>query len=213
MHHSGVESLQIVFLVLLFLAIAFAALAERLKTPYPIILVIAGLLVGFAPGIPKIDLDPDVVFYVFLPPLLYAAAWNTSWREFARNLSSILLLAIGLVAFTVVGVAAAAHFFFPQFDWQTGALLGAVVSTTDAIAATSILKRLGVVRRIVDILEGESLVNDATGLLALEFTVAMVVTKHVPTFGEGVLRLTILSAGGIAVGLVIGIVIDRLERY
>src|SRR5689334_14879443 len=134
----GVESLQLVFLILLFLAVAFAALAQRLKTPYPIILVIAGLLLGFAPGIPKISLDPDTVFFVFLPPLLYAAAWNTSWREFRYNLPSILLLAIGLVAFTVFGVAATSHVLFAGFDWRTGAVLGAVVSTTDAIAATSI---------------------------------------------------------------------------
>lgn len=213
MGNRGVESLQIVLLLLLFLAVAFAALAQRLKTPYPIILVIAGLALSFAPGIPKIDLDPDVVFYVFLPPLLYAAAWNISWREFAHNLTSILLLAIGLVAFTVVGVAASAHFFFTGFDWRTGAVLGAVVSTTDAIAATSIARRLGVTRRIVDVLEGESLVNDATGLLALEFTTAMVLSGRVPGIGEGILRLLYLSLGGIAIGLLIGLVIDRLERY
>lgn len=210
---GGVASLQIVFLVLLFLAVAFASLAQRLKTPYPIILVVGGLLLSFAPGIPKVDLDPDVVFSVFLPPLLYSAAWNTSWREFRYNLTSILLLAIGLVAFTVFGVAAVAHYWpAAPFTWSTGAVLGAVVATTDAVAATSIARRLGVQRRIVDVVEGESLVNDATGLLALEFTTAMVVSNQKVSIGEGSLRLLYLSGAGIAVGLLIGYVVDFLEH-
>ncbi len=212
MHAGGVESQQIVFLILLFLAVAFAALAQRLKTPYPIILVIAGLLLGFAPGIPKINLNPDVVFYVFLPPLLYAAAWNTSWREFRHNLTSILMLAIGLVGFTVIGVAAGARWVFAGFDWRSGAVLGAVVATTDAIAATSIARRLGVDRRIVDVLEGESLVNDATGLLALEFATGILVSGQVLTVSDGVLRLLYLSVVGIVVGLVIGVIVDWFER-
>lgn len=208
----GIQSLQIGFLVLLFFAIAFAALAQRIHTPYPILLVVAGLLLGFAPRIPKIDLDPDVVFYVFLPPLLYAAAWNTSWREFSRHIVSILMLAIGLVFFTVVGVGAIAHSFFSGFDWRTGVVLGAVVSTTDAIAATSIASRMRVNRRIIDILEGESLVNDATGLLALEFSVAMLVSGKAMSAGAGIARFAYLSGAGIVIGLLIGVIVEWFER-
>jgi hypothetical protein len=129
----------------------------------------AGLLLGFVPGIPRVTLNPDIVFFVILPPLLNSAAWVTSWREFRFNLVSILLLAFGLVAFTVRGVAEGAPWLFAGFDWKAGLVLGAVVAPTDAIAASSLAKRIGLPKRITDVLEGESLVNDASGLLALEF--------------------------------------------
>src|SRR5882724_11281712 len=144
MQGGRAQAAQLVFVVLLLAVIAFAALARKLRLPYPIVLVLAGLVVSFLPGLPRIALDADVIFYVVLPPLLYAAAWVTSWREFSYNLVSIASLAIG-----------------------------AVVSTTDAIAATTIARQMGLPRRIVDVLEGESLVNDATGLLALEFGVSL----------------------------------------
>lgn len=212
MSGGGVEALQIFFLLLLFLSVAFAALAQRLNIPYPIVLVIAGLALSFAPGVPQITLDPKVVFYVLLPPLLYSAAWQTSWREFSYNIVSILMLAIGLVAFTVAGVAEAAAWLFTGFDFRSGIVLGAVVSTTDAVAATSIANRLGLDRRIVDVLEGESLVNDATGLLALEFGVAMFAGAHAFTAGEGLLRLAYLVAVGVATGIAIAILVVWLER-
>ena len=168
MQSGGIHAIELVLLLLLVFVVAFAALARKLQTPYPIVLVIAGLLLSFTPGIPKISLNPDVVFLVVLPPLLHSAAWLTSWREFKFNLVSIGMLAFGLVGFTVLGVAGAARWVFPGFDWRLGFVLGAVIATTDAIAATSIAKRVGLRQRIVDILEGESMVNDATGLLALE---------------------------------------------
>src|SRR5678816_757083 len=105
MHGGGIQALELVFLLLLVFVIAFAALARKLRTPYPIVLVVGGLLLGFVPGIPKIPLNPEVVFLVVLPPLLYSAAWVTSWRDFRYNLVSICMLAFGLVAFTVFGVA------------------------------------------------------------------------------------------------------------
>src|SRR5262245_22200943 len=129
---------EILILTLLVFVVLFATIARKLSTPYPIVLVIAGLLVGFIRGIPKIPLDPDVIFLAVLPPLLYAAAWSTSWRDFKSNLVSILLLAFGLVGFTVLCVAQAAYLVFPGFDLRLGLVLGAVVATTDAIAATSI---------------------------------------------------------------------------
>ena len=194
-----IQAAEIVFLTLLLFVVVFAALAHKLKTPYPIVLVVAGLILGFVPGIPKIPLNPDVIFLLVLPPLLYSAAWLTSWREFRCNLVSILLLTFGLVGFTVLGVAYTAHWAFPGFDMRLGFVLGAVVATTDAIAATAIFKRVGLPKTIVDILEGESLMNDATGLLALEFAVAMVVKGETPTVASGVLRLTHLIVAGVAI--------------
>jgi CPA1 family monovalent cation:H+ antiporter len=209
---EGFHGAQLVFLVLLFLVIAFAALARRLRVPYPIVLVIAGLLVSFVPGLPQVTLKPDLIFLVVLPPLLYAAAWNTSWRDFSYNLVSICSLAIGLVGFTVAGVALAANWILPGFDWRAGFVLGAVVSTTDAIAAASIARRLGLPRRIVDVLEGESLVNDATGLLALEFGVAMLMSGGTPSVAEGLFRFAQLVAGGIGVGLAVALAVEQIEK-
>src|SRR6478672_969701 len=166
--HS-VQAVELVILLLLLFVVAFGALARRLEIPYPIILVIAGALLGLVPGIPRIELNPDTIFFVVLPPLLYSSAWTTSWRAFRFNLVSILLLAFGLVFFTVIGVAAGAQWLFAGFTWNMGIVLGAAVAPTDALAATSIAKRIGLPKKITDILEGESLVNDASGLLALEF--------------------------------------------
>jgi len=209
---GGIHAVEIVFIVLLFFVVMFAVLARKLQTPYPIVLVIAGLFLSLFPRIPKITLNPDVIFLVVLPPLLYSAAWLTSWREFKFNLLSIAFLAVGLVVFTVRGVAWTAQWVFPGFNWQLGFVLGAVVATTDAIAATSIAKRVGLPQRIVDILEGESLVNDATGLLALEFGIGMVISGRTPSIPEGALRLSFLIAVGVAVGLLIGLVVEWFER-
>jgi Na+/H+ antiporter len=206
------KTVELVFLLLLLFVAAFGALACRLKTPYPIVLVIAGLLLGFVPGIPRIILNPDVVFFVVLPPLLYSAAWRVPWREFSYNLVSIFSLAFGLVTFTVLGVAEMAQRFLPGFDWRMGLALGAVVAPTDAIAATAIARRIGLPQRIVDILEGESLVNDASALLALEFGIAMLVRGHTPTVVSGILRLIYLAAVGLAVGLLIGVVVNWVEH-
>jgi monovalent cation/hydrogen antiporter len=209
---GGIHSVQFVFLLLLLFVVVFAELARKLKTPYPIVLVVAGLLLGFVPGIPKVTLNPDLIFIVVLPPLIYVAAWQTSWREFKFNLVSILSLAFGLVGFTVWGVAQTAPWLFKGFDWRLGFVLGAVVATTDAIAATSIAKRVGLPQNIVDVLEGESLVNDATGLLALEFGIAIVVDGATPTVGTSLIRLTYLVIAGLLLGLLLGLVVEWFEN-
>ena len=209
---GGIHSVQLVFLLLLLFVVVFAALARKLKTPYPIVLVVAGLLLGFIPGIPKVSLDPDLIFFVVLPPLLYSAAWLTSWRDFKFNLVSICFLAFGLVSFTVLGVAETARWAFHGFDWRLGFVLGAVIATTDAIAATSIAKRVGLPQRVVDVLEGESLLNDATGLLALEFGIAMVVDGTTPTIGAGLTRISYLIGAGLGLGLVFGLVTEWFEN-
>jgi monovalent cation/hydrogen antiporter len=211
MQGGGIHSAQLVLMLLLLFVIAFAAVARRLQVPYPIVLVLAGLFLSIVPGIPKVTLDPEVIFFVVLPPLLYAAAWTTSWRDFSYNLVSIGLLAVGLVGFTVLGVAATARWLF-GFDWRVGIVLGAVVSPTDAIAATSIARRMGLPRRIVAVLEGESLVNDATGLLALEFGISMLLWGAAPPPGYALLRLIQLIVGGLAVGLILGVIVDWVER-
>jgi monovalent cation/hydrogen antiporter len=211
MSDPHLHAVQLVLLLLLLFVVVFSTLAKSLKTPYPIVLVIAGLLLGFIPGIPKVSLDPELVFLVVLPPLLYSAAWVTSWRDFSNNLANITSLAIGLVAFTVFGVAAAVSWVFVGFDWRVGFVLGAVVATTDSIAATSIAKRIALPQRIVDILEGESLLNDATGLLALEFATAMVVYGQNPTITSAMGRLAYLLAVGVAVGLIIARLVEWFE--
>lgn len=209
----NLHSIQLVLLALLLLVAAVAGVARRMNISYPIVLVLAGILAGFLPHPVRLPLAPDVVFLVFLPPLLFAAAWQTSWRDFKRNLISISMLALGLVAFTVWVAAEFANRFIPEMDWRAGFLLGAVVSPTDAIAATSIARRLGLPRRIVDVLEGESLVNDATGLLALELGLELVRGDATPTVGFAALRLLWLVVGGVAIGLLIGIVVRWFERW
>jgi Na+/H+ antiporter len=212
MSGTGIHAAQLILLVLLLFVTAFAALARRLQTPYPIVLVIAGLALSFVPGIPTITLDPNLIFLVVLPPLLYSAAWVTSWRNFSYNLVSISMLAFGLVGFTVLAVAWAGPWLFAGFDWRIGLVLGAAVATTDAIAATSIAKRIGLPKSIVDLLEGESLLNDATGLLALEFATAIVVEGQNPTVGSGLLRLVYLVVAGIGTGLILGRIAEWFER-
>src|SRR5437868_9145874 len=211
MQTSSVHAVQIVFLLLLLYVVLFGYLAKKLQTPYPIVLVVGGLLLSFIPGIPRMNLNPDIIFFIVLPPLLFNAAWLTSWREFSYNLVSICLLAFGLVTFTVVAVTQAGQWVLPGFDWRIGLVLGAVVAPTDAIAATSIAKRLGLPKRIVDILEGESLLNDATALLALEFGLALLVGGERPTFTFGLLRLSYLVAVGILIGLAIAEIVHRIE--
>ena len=210
---NGIHGVQAIFLMLLVMVAFFAALARRLEVPYPILLVVAGLLISFVPHVPRIPLNPDLIFVIFLPPLLYAAAWQTSWREFQRNLVSISMLALGLVGFTVWGVAEIADRFIPALDWKSGFVLGAVVATTDAVAATSIAKSIGLPKQIVDLLEGESLLNDATGLLALEFGLGMLLRGETPTLAGGSARLLWLVGGGLGIGLIVGWVVAWFERF
>ena len=162
---SPIHAVETIFLLLLLFVVVFGVLARKLNTPYPIVLVIGGLVLSFVPGIPRITLNPDVIFFIVLPALLYHAAWLTSWREFSYHFVSIFFLAFGLVTCTVLAVMQAAQWLLPGFDWRVGLVLGAIVAPTDAIAATAIAKKLGLPKALVDILEGESLLNDASALL------------------------------------------------
>ena len=210
---AQVSYILVLVMGLLIAVAAVAGLARRFALSYPIVLVIFGLLCSLIPNVPRIPLPPSVVFVVFLPPLIYISAWQTSWREFKYNLASISSLAVFLVFFTAIGVAFAAHWWLPGFDWRLGFVLGAVVSPTDAVAATSIARKVGMPQQIVDVLEGESLLNDATGLLALQFAVSMVVTGTTPTLASGLLEFAWLTIGGVLVGLTIGFLVSWLERW
>src|SRR4051812_24631103 len=179
----------------MFLAVAaLALLARKLGIPYPILFVIGGTLLGLIPGLPKVRFNPELVFVFFLPPLLFPAALFTSWRDFRANLRPISLLAIGLVLITTTAIALLAHHFI-GLPLAAAFVLGAIISPPDAIAATAIAERLKVPRRIVTILEGESLVNDASALIAYRFGVVAVVTGSFSLAQAG-LRFLLAGAGG-----------------
>ncbi len=196
-HHGG-----IVLLALLCGIAALLALAPKIRIPYPILLVLGGLAAGFIPGIPDLQLPPELVLVILLPPLLYGAAFFTSLRDLRTNVRPIGLLATGLVLFTMVGVALVAHWIV-HLPWAAAFMLGAIVSPTDPIAATAIAQRLGVPRRIVAILEGESLVNDATALVLYRVALGAVVSGSFSLWGAG-LRFVVGAAGGVAIGLAVG---------
>lgn len=163
-------------LVLLALATGIVALAPKLKIPAEVLLILGSLIISLIPGLPTVALSPDVVFLVFLPPIIFGAAYFTSWRDFKANKRPISLLAVGLVLFTTISVACILKCLIPGIPWAVGFVLGAMISPPDASAATAITRQLGVPRRIITIIEGESLVNDATALVAYRFAIASVMT-------------------------------------
>jgi Na+/H+ antiporter len=185
------------------------ALAPVLRVPYPILLVVGGLAIAFVPGLPRVELPPDVVLIGFLPPLLYAAAFFTPLRELRRNVRSIATLSLGVVGATMVGVAVVAHVLV-DLPWAAAFVLGAVVSPTDPIAATSIASRLGAPRRGVAIVEGEALVNDATALVFYRTALAAALAGTFSIW-ESAGELLVSAAGGIFVGLVVGYIVRQLR--
>ncbi len=196
----------------LILAVAtMLAVAPAVRIPYPILLVLGGLAIGFIPGMPEFELQPELVLFGVLPPLLYGAAFFTSLRDLRSNMRPIGLLAIGLVVATTVGVAVVAHAFIDDLSWAGAFVLGAIVSPTDPLAATSIARRLGVPRKLVTIVEGESLVNDGTGLVLYRVAVAAVVTGSFSALDTGTL-FVVSAGGGIAFGLVVGWLIRQIRR-
>jgi Na+/H+ antiporter len=194
-------ALELVLLLLVAIA-AVATVARRAGIPYPILMVLGGLALGFVPGIPRFELEPELVFLVFLPPLLYYAGFFTSVRDFKANTRPIALLAVGLVLFTVAAVAVGARMLLPDLPWAAAFALGAIVAPPDALAASAIFRRLGAPRRVVTILEGESLLNDATALVAYRFALAALATGAF-SLGEAAIRFVIAGAGGVAVGLAV----------
>jgi CPA1 family monovalent cation:H+ antiporter len=194
---------QLLLLALLAVLAALLVAAPIVRVPYPILLVLGGLALGFMPGIPSIQLPPDLVLVAVLPPLLYSSAYFTSLRDLRANTRPIGLLAVGLVLATTFTVAAVAHWAIDGFSWSAAFVLGAVVSPTDTLAATKIARRLGVPRRIITVIEGESLVNDGTALVLYKVAVTAVVAGTFSVWEAG-LRFVWSVAGGVAIGLVIG---------
>ncbi|CAN5498738.1 Na+/H+ antiporter [soil metagenome] len=195
---------DIEFLIaLLAAATVLVRLADALAIPYPIILVLAGLAIGLIPGIDPITLDPDVIFLVFLPPLIYSAGFAASPRELRAELRSIGGLVLGLAMFTAAGVGVITHLLIPQLDWGEALLLGAIVAPTDPVAAIATFGRVGVPERVALLVEGESLVNDATALVAYRVILGGVLAGAYEV-SDVVSELTIGVAGGIAIGLAIG---------
>ena len=200
-------------LVVLFLLVAVAmltALARLLGVPYPIMLVVGGSLVGFAPGVPEIELDPDLVLLIFLPPLLFNAAYFSSLRDLRAGARPITLNAVGLVLLTTVLVAVAAHAAIEGLPWAAAFALGAIVSPTDPLAATAIMRRLGAPRRLVSVVEGESLVNDGTALVI--YRTAVFAVGGAFSLLEATWDFVVNAAGGIAIGVAVGLVLVRIFR-
>jgi CPA1 family monovalent cation:H+ antiporter len=193
------EIIIIVFAVL----IGLLAIADKMKVPNPVLLVIAGLSLGFIPSLPSLALNPEVVFLLFLPPILYDAASHTSWHDFKSEIRPISTLAIALVFFTTMAVGIVCYFFIPGFTWPLAFVLGAIVSPPDAVAATGITKGLGLNKRVITILEGESLVNDASALIAFRFAIAAITTGSFILWKAGI-DFLLVTTGGVLAGIAIG---------
>jgi CPA1 family monovalent cation:H+ antiporter len=208
---SSEGDIDLVLFGVLVAVAAFLVAAHRSGIPYPILLVVGGGALGFMPGAPDAVLEPELVLVIFLPPLLYSAAFFSSLHDLRDNMRPISLLAVGLVLLTTLAVGLVAHALIPDLSWAAAFTLGAVVSPTDPVSATAIASSVGAPRRFVTVVEGESLVNDATGLIAYKFAVAAAVTgsfSMLDATGTFVLN----AVGGVAIGVVVGMVITELRR-
>jgi CPA1 family monovalent cation:H+ antiporter len=198
-------------LFLMICAVALGWLARHFNFPYPIALVAGGALLGLIPNLPQFPFDPQFILIIVLPPILYQAALLTSWSDFKTNIRPISLLAIGLVIATTLAVGAALKFMVPSVPWAAAFVLGAIVSPPDAVAATTILSRLNIPRHLVTILEGESLVNDASGLVIYKLAIAAVLTGAF-SFGEATTQFALVSVGGVAIGILLAFVFIAIHR-
>jgi Na+/H+ antiporter len=205
------ENYSIVIFILAIM-IGLSAIADKVKLPYPVLLIVAGIGVGFIPTVPNIELNTEIVFLIFLPPLLYDAAFNISYNTFKTNINTIGTLAISLVFLTASGIAVVAHYLIPEMTWPLAFVLGAILSATDAVAAMSITKGLGLSHKTNTILEGESLVNDASALVAYRFAVAAV-TGTAFVFWRASLDFAILLVGGFLVGFVMTKILSFIIKH
>jgi len=203
--------LQVV-LFLMMCAVALGWVARHFKFPYPIALVIGGAALGFVPRLPQLQFDPQFLLVLVLPPILYQAALLTSWHEFKANIRPIGLLAIGLVIATTLAVGATLKLLIPDIPWSAAFVLGAIVSPPDVAAATSILSRLNIPRNVVTVLEGESLVNDASGLVIYKFAVVAVLTGAFSLW-EASVQFVGVAVGGVVIGVVMGRLFVFIHRY
>ncbi len=194
-----------VVIILLAIVTALFQVTDKIKIPYPILLVLAGMGIGLVPHLPVVSLDPDIVFLIFLPPVLYASAWNTSWGDFKKSIRPISLLAVGCVLFTTIIVGYVAHYLIPGFGWAESFVLGAIISPPDAVAAAAATKGLNLPKRIITILEGESLVNDATGLIAYRYGIAAVGAGSF-IFWLASVNFIYVAGFGVIIGFLVGVV-------
>ncbi|MBD2713679.1 Na+/H+ antiporter [Microvirga sp. STR05] len=199
-------------LSLLFVMLLLVMLGQKLRISYPIFLVLGGLALSLVPGLPHIVIDHELIFLIFLPPLLYEAAWYTSWQDFWRWKRPIGLLAFGLVFFTSTIVAYVSRAMIPGFTLPLGFLLGGIISPPDAVAATSVLKGVKVPRRVTAILQGESLINDASSLIVFRFALAAVVSGTF-VWQQAAATFLLVSGMGLLVGLVVGQGFYLIHRY
>src|SRR2546430_12428117 len=199
---EAVEAKFQIFLILLGVLAGTALLARRVNIAPAILLLVAGIALAYVPGMPSLELPPELVLLVVLPPLIYSASVAMSWREFRHNLRPIILLAVGCVIFTAFAVAAATHYLI-GLPWGTGFLLGAIVAPPDVVAPLAIARRLGPPRRLLRVLEGEGLANDATALILYRFAVAAVSTGLF-SFGQAAGTFALIVVGEIAYGTSIG---------
>lgn len=198
-------------LLLMICAVALGWLARHFKFPYPIALVAGGALLGMIPNLPQFPFDPQLILVVVLPPILYQAALLTSWNDFKANIRPISLLAIGLVIATTLAVGLALKLMVPSVPWAAAFVLGAIISPPDAVAATTILSRLNIPRHLVTILEGESLVNDASGLVIYKLAIVAVLTGAF-SFGDAATQFALVSVGGVLIGIVMGFVFAEVHK-
>jgi CPA1 family monovalent cation:H+ antiporter len=206
-----VQDVELVLISLLVAVAGLATAARLTHIPYPIVLVAGGLVLGFVPGLPDIQLDPALVLVIFLPPLLYSAAFFANLRDLRADARSISMAAIGLVLATMSAVAVVAHAVVDGLPWGAAFALGAIVGPTDPVAATTVARRLAVPRRVVSVLEGESLVNDGTALVAYKFAVAAAVGGSFSLWGAG-LDFLLSATGGVLAGLVMGWLVAEVRR-
>jgi Na+/H+ antiporter len=204
------EQAEVLIAALLVAVIGLSVLASRLSVPYPIVLVIGGALFGFIPGLPLVELDPEIVLVLFLPPLLYKSAFFSNFNDFRADVRSLTMSSVALVLATMAAVACVAHAVVPGMSWEAAFVLGAIVSPTDPVAASTILRRLNAPRRLVSSIEGEGLFNDATALVAYRVAVAAVVAGTF-SFVDAGLKFVIGLVGGAAIGLAVGWLAARIR--
>jgi len=200
------------YLVMIVLIVLLIMLANKLKVAYPVLLVVAGLLISFVPGVPVLHIDHELIFIIFLPPLLYEAAWMTSWKELWRWRRIITSFAFVVVFLTAMSVAFFANAFIPGFTLALGFLLGGIVSPPDAVSAGAILKFVSVPRRLSSILEGESLLNDASSLIIFQFAMIAITTGQFVWYNAA-LTFVWMVIGGICAGVAVGFIFMKVHKY
>lgn len=212
---SGRKKLNVLYtiILLMYVAILLVGLSQKIRLPYPIALVIGGAAIGFIPGLSPIEFDPKLLLVIVLPPILFYASYNISFKEFIKYSSEIFSLAIGLVIVTTVVISCLFKWLFPHLPWSLAIAFGAIVSPPDAVAATAVLRRFSLSSRLITILEGESLINDASALIIYRFAVIGLFSTQAFSFHELTLQILQVTFGGIGIGLICGYLFNKISSY